>query len=73
MSPNAVANQLAFLAYRLRNGCGNAGCQVKEPTGMHANGSCTCQPSNYAKQLLGLALDCEEQGSSWRKTKEDKP
>ena len=69
MSPDAIASDLEFLANRLRSGCGNAGCQVKPPVGLHTNGSCNCQPSNYARQLMGLALECEKQGHSWPKAK----
>jgi hypothetical protein len=30
MTPDAIASNLEYLANRLRNGCGNADCQVKE-------------------------------------------
>lgn len=65
MTPSAVASQLEFLANRLRHGCGNAGCVVKQPEGLHTNGCCNCQPKNYASQLMGLAIECEQMGSKW--------
>lgn len=67
MEPPAIANQLEFLARRLRNGCGNAGCIVKEPEGMHTNGCCNCQPKHYASLLMGLAIECEQMGYKWGK------
>ena len=73
MTPESVASNLEYLANRLRNGCGNAGCQVKEPVGLHTNGSCNCQPKNYARTLMGLAIECEMQGNFWEKTEESKP
>lgn len=67
MTPDAIAAQLEYLAKRLRCGCGNAGCQVHEPVGLHTNGACNCQPTNYAKQLMGLVIECEQQGHFWAK------
>lgn len=69
MTDDALATHLEFLAARLRNGCGNGGCVVKRPTGMHTNGSCNCQPIKYASQFIGLAIECERMGMKWE-TKE---
>ena len=75
MTPESIASNLEDLANRLRNGCGNVGCQVKEPVGFDPNiyGSCNCQPKNYARTLMGLAIECELQGNFWKKNKESQP
>lgn len=73
MTPDAIAAQLEYLANRLRVGCGNAGCQVAPPTGMHTNGACRCEPTSFARQLMGLAIECERHGSTWPHAKESKP
>ena len=67
MTPSAIAAQLEFLAGRLRNGCHNHGCQIKAPTGQATNGPCQCSPRNFASQLMGLALECEQNGTRWEK------
>jgi hypothetical protein len=73
MTPEAIANQLEYLAKRLRNGCGDGNCQIKIPAGMHTNASCVCDPTRFASQLLGLSLACEEHGRRWQKTEETRP
>jgi hypothetical protein len=67
MTPSSIASQLEYLARRLRHGCGNAGCQIKPPEGLHTNSACHCQPTKFASQFLGLWLECEEQGREWEK------
>ena len=71
MTPEAIAAQLEYLAKRLRHGCGDGSCQSKRPEGMHTNSSCVCEPIRFASQLMGLSLECEEQGRRWNK--ETKP
>lgn len=73
MTPDAIADQLEWLVNRLRHGCGNTGCKIKEPAGMHTNGSCTCQPKGFASQLIGLAIECERHGKAWQQSAEGKP
>lgn len=73
MTADAIASQLEYLAHRLRFGCGNAGCQISPPEGIPANGACRCEPKNFARQLMGLAIECEHHGSRWPHAKETKP
>lgn len=35
--------------------------------------ACNCQPSNYARQLMGLAIECKQRGQFWDKATEAKP
>lgn len=65
MTAKALSKQLEYMANRLRNGCGNGGCIVKPPDGMHTNSGCSCFPSKYAKHLLGLSIECEDMGHEW--------
>ena len=39
------------LARQLKNGCGNSGCVIKQPVGMHTNGPCRCRPRDIHKDL----------------------
>jgi hypothetical protein len=72
MTPESVASNLEYLANRLRNGCGSESCQVKDPD-KSVYISCNCQPKNYARTLMGLAIECETQGYFWEKDKESQP
>ena len=69
MTPEFIALRLEFLANRLRNGCGSESCQVKDPD-KSVYISCNCQPKNYARTLMGLAIECETQGNFWNKSRE---
>jgi hypothetical protein len=67
MTPLELAVEVERVSYRLRFGCGNGGCQIKEPTGMHTNAGCDCSPLTFSRRLLALAVQCEEQGHKWDK------
>jgi len=58
------------LANRLKNGCRNHGCVIKEPTGMATNGGCKCTPRQVLNDLIDLACIIERmdnRGASWTK------
>ena len=65
MTRQAILNQVEYLARRLKYGCGNGGCKINPPTGMHTNMICDCTPSKFASQFLGLSLELEEMGREW--------
>jgi hypothetical protein len=58
------------LANRLKNGCRNHGCVIKEPTGMATNGGCKCTPRQVMDEMLNLTCAIERmnnRGASWNK------
>jgi len=56
------------IQFRLANGCGNHGCQIKQPTGMGTNSSCRCNPSVFAEELFYIGLELERYNRSrWGK------
>jgi len=47
------------IRHRLTHGCGDGGCQIKRPTGMHTNGGCQCRPEYFAEELFFIGLELE--------------
>lgn len=55
-------NEIEQLYNELRFGCGDGGCTIKQPTGMHTNGGCRCKPRDFSRTLLWLAEEMENYG-----------
>jgi hypothetical protein len=64
MTPITIATQLEYLAKRLRSSCGNAA----DPLWKYQPSPC-----DFARQLMGLAIECEEQGDLWTKERDAHP
>lgn len=47
---------------RMQHGCGNGGCVIKKPTGMHTNAGCRCSPRIIARELQMIAKAIERTG-----------
>jgi hypothetical protein len=50
------------LNHMAQHGCGNGGCQIEKPKGMHTNAGCFCTPRRFSEELLWLAAEVEKHG-----------
>lgn len=58
------------LATKLKDGCGDGGCIIKKPSGMHTNAGCRCTPRQIQNHLLELASMIDRmnnKGALWNK------
>lgn len=64
-----LQKELIELSKHSQLGCGDGGCQIRKPTGMHTNGGCQCSPKQFQVALLHLAeqLDCYGKYKRWEK------
>lgn len=46
-------------------GCGNGGCRINKPTGMHTNASCKCSAKQIAKYMRMVADTLESHICEW--------
>ena len=64
-----LQQDVEHLANRLKNGCGNHGCVIKEPV-IGTNGGCKCTPRQVMNEMLNLTCAIERmnnKGASWNK------
>jgi len=50
-----------------QHGCGDGSCQIRPPGGQHTNNRCYCEPRDFSRELLALAIATEETGRRWDK------
>ena len=60
-----LREDIARLNRLLIHGCGNAGCVISKPTGLHTNGACRCNPKRIAGLLLEMAAEIESLNQDW--------
>ena len=73
ISLETFQEQIFQLSNQLTNGCGDSGCQIKEPKGQCTNGGCHCRPIDFIDKLYQLVGQLEKHGrKTWIRDKPEK-